>query len=94
MSDGILRVPVNAQWIVFVLDPRTAQTFAFLAPEGVQGSSAWVVHSWSAKSVIVRNTQPSSKQTGTFILWVESISEPGKFYSGGPQVTNTGNPGY
>jgi hypothetical protein len=92
VSGGGLRVPVNAQWILFVLDPTTAQTFAFLAPEGVQGISDFIVQSWSAKSVVVEDTQTSSGKAGTFTLWVETISKPGHFYDGGPQVINTGDP--
>jgi len=89
--------PLEIQWIVFVLEGETAKNFAFLTPEGVsekgQERDNWVIQSWSAGAVVVKDCQVVLfKTSGTFILWVETISTPGTFYSGGPEVINTGNP--
>jgi hypothetical protein len=91
-----LRFPLEVRWVVFGLDEVTAKTFAFLAPEGVEGNRNWEVYSWSANAVIVRDNQMdiigNSGKKDTFTLWVEQSQNPGHFYSGGPEVTNTGDP--
>jgi hypothetical protein len=92
INNGVLSVPKNTEWIVFVLDEKSAKTFTFLAPEGVPESDNWVVQSWSDKAVVVRDTQETLKISGTFILWVRAVFIPGEFYSGGPEVINTGDP--
>jgi hypothetical protein len=91
IHDGVLSIPKHSSWIVFVLDDESAKNFAFLRPAGVENYPNWQVYSWSANSVVVLYHEKECDQTGTFILWVETIASPGHFYHGGPEVTNTGD---
>jgi hypothetical protein len=95
VTDNNLSLPTSCQFVLFVLDATSAAEYSF---SGGQSPSSQLAFPFSTAGCIlmtdaqVPGNQPGAVNLGTPTLWAVPNNNGGGPFSGGPEVTNTGNP--
>jgi hypothetical protein len=90
VRENALFIPKTSFFILFVLDSASANEFSFLAPQSPPPHDLafpW----WTPECIAMTDTHLVQRVLGTPVLWAVSKQRGSEPFSGGPQVTNTGD---